>query len=430
MADNKSDEAWRKLIEKYDIVEHVSQDGFFEIRAKQIKEFREPRLMAKWDSSEDLPKSLRSSNLNILPVSRSSYTISDYDLYKSFPSKPANDLVYVPTKPYESIDFDHLTSESNAINAMSATGILDMFLDVPMGTTVETFNGRMGTGAFSFNVNHLGGGSSTIRVNSAQLEIDGGFENDDSVIIMEAKNVPHSDFHVRQLYFPYRLWLNKVHKPIRLVFSQYVDSIYHLFEYEFADPDDYSSIRLVQQCDYTFQSSRITWNDLHEIWGNTSPTTDDNQEEVDTPFVQADTFTNVITLMQRLDQEKSMNAAEIAGYMEFDPRQANYYSAAGEYLGVFERTPSGGVSLSREGRQIMALHVRERRLAIVELIFKHEIFHYFFGLMYGNGELPSKADIIERMSLHNICNEGSTMNRRASSVLGWLRWIVSLVDEE
>lgn len=429
MADNKSNAAWKNLIDKYDIVNHVQHSGEFEISASQIKEFREPRLMAKWDSSEDLPSVLKSNKLNILPVSRSTYCVSDYRLYQILPVISSERIQYVPTREYESIDFDNLTSESNAINAMTITGILDDFLDAPAGSTVETFNGRMGTGAFSFSVDNLHGGQSKVHVNNAQLEIDGGFENDNSVIIMEAKNVPHPDFHVRQLYFPYRLWLTKVKKPIRLVFSQYVDSIYHLYEYEFADPYNYSSIRLLQRRDYTFQASAITWDDLREIWERTSPVTDDNQDEAEVPFPQANNFKNVITLMQRLSQVENMNAGEIADYMEFDPRQSSYYAAAGEYLGVFDRTPSDGVSLSHEGKRIMTFRVKERRLALVELMFKHEIFHYFFGIMYGKGNLPTQSEIEDVMRLHNICNSVSTLPRRASSVLGWLRWISSLVDE-
>lgn len=195
--------AWRELFQKYGIPETVKAQGQFPITADQIKEFREPRLMAKWDSSEDLPQILRSSGLNLLPKSRSAYLISDYQLYQQFPKTPADELEYVPTRPYESIDFDNITSESNAINAMLIAGILDDFLGVSRNETVETFNGRMGSGPLDFYVNRINGGKAHIITDSTQLEIDGGFENDDSVIIMEAKNVPHPDFHVRQLYFPY-----------------------------------------------------------------------------------------------------------------------------------------------------------------------------------------------------------------------------------
>lgn len=430
MADNKANVAWRELFQKYGIPETVKAQGQFPITADQIKEFREPRLMAKWDSSEDLPQILRSSGLNLLPRSRSAYLISDYQLYQQFPKTPADELEYVPTRPYESIDFDNITSESNAINAMLIAGILDDFLGVSQNETVETFNGRMGSGPLDFYVNRINGSKAHIITDSTQLEIDGGFENDDSVIIMEAKNVPHPDFHVRQLYFPYLLWSKKVKKEIRLVFSQYVDSIYHLYEYIFADPNDYSSIQLLRRKDYTFQSSAITWDDMREIWEQVSPETDDNEAEAECPFPQADTFTTVIALMERLADGSTMDSTEIADHMEFDPRQSNYYAAAGEYLGVFEREHGEGTRLSAMGANIMQKRVRERRLAILGLMFKHEIFHHFFGIMYGNGQLPSTKDIMEQMKLHNMCNEGSTMKRRSFTVKGWLRWIAELPGDD
>ena len=79
-----------------------------------------------------------------------------------------------------------------------------------------------------------------------------------SVVIMEAKNVVHEDFHVRQLYYPYRLWRSRVKKPIRLVFSVYSNMIYRLFEYRFATPEDYSSIEPVQAKNYSLQDTKIS----------------------------------------------------------------------------------------------------------------------------------------------------------------------------
>ena len=64
----------------------------------------------------------------------------------------------------------------------------------------------MGTGEFDFRVNTYREIKRDIHVENAQCEIDGGFENSESVVIMETKNVVHEDFHVRQLYYPYRLW--------------------------------------------------------------------------------------------------------------------------------------------------------------------------------------------------------------------------------
>lgn len=104
---------------------------------------------------------------------------------------------------------------------------------------------------------------------------------------MEAKNVVHEDFHVRQLYYPYRLWRSRVKKPIRLVFSVYSNMIYRLFEYRFATPEDYSSIELVQAKNYSLQDTKISRQNLLEVRRNTAVKTDDNMEGTKIPFIQA-----------------------------------------------------------------------------------------------------------------------------------------------
>ena len=225
------------------------------------------------------------------------------------------------------------------------------------------------------------------------------------------------------------LWSKKVKKGIRLVFSQYVDSIYHTYEYRFADP---MITHLLSSCaaKTTLSSRPLSLGRHAQGLEQVSPETDDNEADAECPFPQADTFATVITLMERLADGSTMDSADIADYMEFDPRQSNYYAAAGEYLGVFEREHGEGVRLSATGADIMRQRVRERRLAILGLMFKHEIFHHFFGIMYGNGQLPSAKDIKEHMKLHNMCNEGSTMVRRASTVRGWLRWMAELPDDD
>ena len=237
-----ANEAWKALFDKYKIAEAVAREGVFRIRADQIREFREPRLMAKWDSSDSLPDVLRKQKINILPDSRTSYVLGDFLLYQEIPelTEHVTRMPHVDMPDYESIDINNINSEANAIHGLTLSGILDDFLGE--GRNAETFNGRMGTGTFDFRVDTVRGVPARIHVENAQCEIDGGFENRSSVVIMEAKNVVHKDFHVRQLYYPYRLWRTKVRKPIRLVFCVYSNMIYRLFEYRFRDPEDYSSI--------------------------------------------------------------------------------------------------------------------------------------------------------------------------------------------
>lgn len=432
------DEAWKEILEKYDIVNEIEKNGIFHISATQIKEFKEPRLMSKWDSSEQLPSSLKKNKINILPDSRGTYVLGDFLLYKDIPEleEHVTQMTSVELPEFESIDVNNITSEANAINVLIITKILDDFLNTD--ENVGTFNGRMGTGAFEFNVDTHRGNKQHIIVNNAQCEIDGGFENTDSVVIMEAKNVVHPDFHVRQLYYPYRLWKTKVNKPIRLVFSIYANKIYRLFEYEFTDINDYSSIRLIRNKNYSLQDTKITLDELIDVRKETKILTDDNQENTEIPFVQADSFDRVISLLENMN-DNPMNDEEIADLMHFGfnlsngkpvYRQSQYYFNAGRYLGLFDKihTEEKEVKsvLTNVGKKVYKMQYKQRQLKLVSLMLEHQIFAEFFDMIIDNsGELPDKIIIQDRMRELNVCNEGQIV-RRSTSVRCWLKWVFNL----
>lgn len=422
-------DAWKALIDKYKIIEHIRKDGVFHIKAAQIKEFKEPRLMAKWDCSASVPSALKSNGLNILPDSRNSYVLGDFLLYKEVPElkEAVNKMDYVELPDYETIDVNSISSEANAINVLILSGILDDFLEDD--GTVETFNGRMGTGEFDFVVDTVRGIKQTISVRNAQCEIDGGFENDNDVIIMEAKNVLNEDFHVRQLYYPYRLWKNKVSKPIRLIFSIYTNMIFRLFEYRFNDENDYSSIELVKTKNYSLQDTTIEIEDLINVKKNTPVRYMDNQDEdLKVPFIQANSFERVISLLENL-KDNPMTTEQIAGLMDFDERQSDYYYNAGAYIGLFEKRQEDKqkkVFLTKLGEEVFSLNYKQRQLKFVELILQHRIFADCFDMILNNnGEMPDKTVIEKLMREYNVCNEGQIV-RRASSVLGWLKWVFML----
>lgn len=429
MTNLTSNEAWKKIIEKYDIVNKIKEKGQFQIKSKQIKEFREPRLMAKWDSSESLPSILKKNNINILPNSRSSYVLSDFQLYEKIPdlTEQVTEMKKVDIPDYETIDIENITTEANAINLLTLSNILDDFLGEE--NNVQTFNGRMGTGKFNFFVDTKRG-KEQIFVNNAQCEIDAGFENEESVVIMEAKNVVYPDFHVRQLYYPYRLWKKRVRKPIRLVFSVYSNMIFRLFEYEFESLKDYSSIRLIKEKNYSLQDTNISRKELLEVYQITRIKTDDNMDyNDDVPFVQANNFERVISLLEHL-YEHSMTVEEVAELMQFKTRQSDYYFNAGKYLGLFEKvrdenTDTIVMQLTSLGRKVYKLNYKARQLKLVELILEHKIFNELFIYTYNNNKLPSKELVMRKMREYNVCNEPQ-IARRASSVISWIKWIFNL----
>lgn len=434
---SKSDEAWEQLLVAHpEIVSTIEAGGVYELAASEIKHFREPRLMTKHDTSEGVPTPLKKHGINVLPISRSAYVLGDFVLHEDFPDVTDVKPVFRTLPEFQTLKVTHLTSEANAINALMASGILNDFLNAE--NTVETFNGRMGTGDFGFDVNRKSGGTARVEVRGAQLEIDGGFENDDAVIIMEAKNVLHNNFHVRQLYYPYRKYEALVTKPIRLVFSQYTNLTYYLHEYEFTERDNYSSLNLLRTGAYTFEDARITARDLWRVWQETRVTTTDNLSEGQSrskprpPFIQADRFDRVISLMERLSNSESasMTTEEIAHFMGTVQRQADYYPAAGEYLGLFERASLGKTTLSARGQEIVKLGRRERQLAFASAMFEHEIFHRLFEGVYASGELPGHGTVMQLMGELNVCNSESTTHRRAYTVIAWLRWLMSIVNED
>ena len=421
--------AWEKILEKYDIVSKVESNGICHINASDIKEFKEPRLMAKWDCSAALPLVLKNNRLNILPDSRSSYVLGDFLLYEEIPelTEAVNKMDYVELPAYETIDVNNISSEANAINVLILSGILDDFLEGK--GTVETFNGRMGTGEFDFVVDTFRGRKQKISVKNAQCEIDGGFENDNDVIIMEAKNVLNEDFHVRQLYYPYRLWRSKVSKPIRLIFSIYSNMIFRLFEYRFADENDYSSIELVRTKNYSLQDTAIEIEDLNELRNKTKVCYKDNQDDdLKVPFIQANSFARVISLLENM-KDNPMTKDQIAELMEFDIRQSDYYYNAGAYIGLFEKKSEDKqkkIFLTKLGEEVFSLNYKQRQIKFVELILQHQVFANCFDMIIENGgEMPKKTVIEKMMRDYNVCNEGE-IARRASSVQGWLKWIFNL----
>lgn len=430
MAEGKTDKAWERILsDNPQILETIDRDGLYLIEARDIKRYREPRLMTKFDTSMNVAEPLRHNGIDILPNSRHSYVIGSFNLYERFPDVSGIRPLSISLPDFETLRVDSLTSEANAINALITSGTLEEFLGEEC--LVETFNGRMGTDDFAFDIMMNGGDFRTIDVHSAQLEIDGGFESERSVVIMEAKNVIHDDFNVRQLYFPYRKYLNFVVKPIRLVFSQFTNLTYYLHEYRFWDSNNLSSIQHIRTQAYTFEDVAISWSDLREMWEATHVETDDDQTTAPIQFIQADRFDLVLALLERVKAEGGdILTSDVAEFIGYVPRQASYYPAAGQYLGLFDRRERGHVKLTPLAEETLNLKYRDRQLAYAGLMFRHAIFHRLFGIAFRSGTMPERGDVVAVMTELNVCNEGKTMWRRATSVISWLSWVMALPEDD
>ncbi len=212
-----NDIAWEKLFDKYDILHQIDIQGAFQISATQIKEFREPRLMAKFDHTVNLPQIFVDNKLAILPITRGDYIISHFDAYHKFePNNIQITKVSLPTY-IQSLDSNNISSEAIALNCAVVSGIIADFLEDE--EIVSTVCGRMGSGTFNFSIaSSTGQAPYHIAVNNSQIEIDAAYEGINSLALFEAKRDLSEDFLVRQLYYPFRVWQNRITKKFVLFF--------------------------------------------------------------------------------------------------------------------------------------------------------------------------------------------------------------------
>jgi len=421
----KNDKAWLCLIDKYKILDSIEQNNCYSIESKKINQFRESRLMAKFDHYINLPVVFQENNLSILPISRGEYFIAKMKTYHSL--KVTNDNITYMVKPdnLESLDFENINSETAAINCALASGIFKDFLEDENLT--PTIDGRMGSGQFSFEIFNDNKNFHRINVTGAQIEIDSGLEGVNYLSLIEAKRNLADDFLVRQLYYPFKTWLGRVTKPIKPVYLVYSNGIFHLNEYRFEDPNRYDSIQLVKSKNYTFSTSDITLDEITEIAKQKIT------EEPKVAFPQADNFERVINLGELLNENDKFTRDKVTEKYAFDVRQTNYYTDALRYLGLVERRYESNRQpyyiLTEEGEKVFNSDLRTRKLLLIKNILEHEVFNKVFNDWLNNGR-PNKNRVVELMKesyIYNIDSE-DTYKRRASSVIGWIKWIFSLVE--
>lgn len=322
-----NDTAWENLFDKYHILAEIERNGQFTISANQIKEFREPRLMTKFDHKVNLPTIFAENQLAILPVTRGDYVISSFSAYKEF-EQPSTDVQRISIPAHiQSLMPQFLVSEAIALNCANACGILEDFLEDE--ALVATVSGRMSSGEFNFNIDSASG-TRAVSVTNSQIEIDAAYEGINYLSLFEAKRDLSDDFLVRQLYYPFRVWSNRVTKIVKPVFLIFSNGIFNLYQYQFDDPQNYNSLRLVKQKNYVI-ATEICLSDIENLLGTVPEV-----QEPEISFPQADSMSRIINLIELL-HEKPMTRNSITTEYAFDVRQTNYYTDAGRYLGLIDK---------------------------------------------------------------------------------------------
>ena len=114
-------ELWEEIFLDFDVINNINKDGYFRITADNIRKYKEPRLMTKFDYSKQLPKIFKENKLGILPIKNGEYIIGKYNLFKNISNTKYETII--PSKKQmpsyiETIDPDNIYSESNALKML------------------------------------------------------------------------------------------------------------------------------------------------------------------------------------------------------------------------------------------------------------------------------------------------------------------------
>ncbi len=417
-----NDKAWGSFFAKTKALDEIRASGYTYVSAQKLKAItgREPRLLAKQDTLRDRPSVFKDHSLTIFPVKNGEYVIFrdlnqrtyfqfDDAAYQVMPEQYASQIDLFAFDAFPGIQ---RLNESQALDFAYVSSLLRQFTgDSDLHLVIR---GRTYTGTFGFalpNSDHFA------KVGGVQIEVDGGYESRDAVYLFEAKVGARTDFHIRQLYYPYLEWSSRSKKRIVPIFLVYTNGKFHFFEFKFTET--FGDLGIERAACYVVDETPLARIRLTSLLSRTPL-----ESEPPTPFPQANDLDKIVDLAALIEQNPA-DKRTIAAHFEFDERQGDYYANAAVYLGLAERE-AGGFVLTDLGRRFIAnrsLAVRNELL--VEQMLKRPVFR---EVLVSALSQDMKINLIPRgeiaAKIRQYTNlSGNTPWRRASTVERWLAWI-------
>jgi hypothetical protein len=412
---NQSRPISRKIEKWSDIVSQLNIDvskPINHITAKQIKQItnEDARLMAKMDRIESLPRVFRENNLFLLPISRKEYSIvrgaGYHNLEQITDLKPT---IYTTQLPFPT---SSLTAESEGVllEYANSCGLLGKVTGTP--NLFQTFRGRRTTPKFNFDVN-----KSRVNVDRAQIEVDAGFENSEQIILFEAKIGVPSSFGIRQLYYPFRTAYQDGKKVVRNFFfclkKEGEKKSYLFWEYEFHAYDSFDPIKLVQFKLYQVKTAeRVSVKEYQ----NVRPLKDKKE------IPQADDVNKISEFPLRVSEGYD-TADKIKQAFGFVNRQSSYYRQASEILGLVSRDKRSTYKLTNRGEEYLCLSSQQKSRYLCKLLLEFPIINeLFLDISIDPSKIIGRQHIIGMLKKRSYLT-GSTLGRRAQTIISWFKWI-------
>jgi len=403
-----NDDKWETLFERHSIISAVERDGYFDITADEIKTVREPRLMCKMDFKQSVAKPFIDSGLSILAIQNGVYRIAktspffeiDVDLINS-----VDPIDFELPEYLETLHFENITGESQALDAAVASGMLRHLLEEE---TFLTVRGRRYSTTMSIDITETNSDRIlTYPVKSVQIEVDGGYEGREVLALIEAKIGTADNMNMRQLVYPHVHFQTLTDKTVKTFVMFYETGSIFTFipmTYENGIPclvyRDASKYRLVASAVVPV-GVRVIKSRLPQV-------------NYEAPFPQADDFNKIIYGLLKLSEIQPASKQELFGNFPIHPRQYDYYYNAMRWLGLAERDPTTGDCILTEGGEYLVSISEDKRLAgLRAAMLSDEIFAMVEA---GDSSMPTEEHLAKRkMSLRTF------QGRRVKTVQSWLR---------
>ena len=265
---------------------------------------------------------------------------------------------------------------------------------------------------FKFRVD----GHEPLNVEGAQIEVDSSFSDEERFYLCESKFEASPSFNIRQLYYPYRHFADKVKpKQVGNLFFSYESKAeeYHFWEYTFTDPDDYEKIDLIGSARYKVEFTK-----------DPQPLKKYVVAPVQQEAIQAN---NVYFLMDVpfLVADGIDDTAKIAQHFGVDRRQGQYYGKGITTLGLVERR-GNKFTLTNEGERYIGLPPDERtRFFISRLVENPPVSEALHRIIAG--ETLGLSELMQITQRNDPKISGATIKRRALCLRSYFKLIADVM---
>lgn len=407
----KNDTAWASYLE----AKNITFDQLtYTIEASELMALtgREPRLLAKFDSPDQLALPLKNAGYTLIPTRNGQYQLVRGSLFVDLPPCQYTDI-FTPQLAFPLMTAGRGSGESQYIDQAFNTGLLMHFLG--LDGMYQTIRGRERTGQFDFFLSGL-----EFHVESVQIEVDAGYESIYDIVLIEAKIGVPKHFNVRQMYYPYRHFTALApQKRVRNIFLAYdiPTQSYHFYEYIFHEKQDPFSISLEKCSTYRLTPpAQLSIHDLIDVRAQTHSQL----------VPQADDLNKVFELLTLVDAGIN-HIEEVADYFVFNIRQSSYYREAAEYLGLISSSRKYGYKLTDLGIRLLSEPADRQTYLLAKVVVNSWI---FIKLVYRAGAkgVFTTADIDAIIAAVPDATgaahySGTTVTRRRQTIVAWIRWL-------